>query len=117
MKAAMYYGKEDIRIEEIQEPQVRSGIVKIVPAFNDICGSDVHFFHEGPMAQAPSFNGPHPLSGDMLPIILGHELSGIVQVVGEGVQDIAAGDHVVVEPLMVDGTCPAGLKGKHNLCE
>lgn len=117
MKAAMYYGKEDIRIEEIEEPQVRPGTIKIAPAFNGICGSDLHFFHEGPMPPAPSLDEPHPLSGETLPIVLGHEFSGVVQEVGEGVENVVVGDHVVVEPLMVDGTCPACLKGKYNLCE
>ncbi|HQZ48762.1 MAG TPA: 2,3-butanediol dehydrogenase, partial [Microbacteriaceae bacterium] len=41
MKAARFYGKEDIRIEEIAEPELRAGTVKIAPAFNGICGSDL----------------------------------------------------------------------------
>lgn len=117
MKAARYYGKEDIRVEDVEEPQLRAGTVKIAPAFTGICGSDLHLFHDGPIPPAPSFDTPHPLSGETLPVILGHEFSGVVEEIGEGVEGLAVGDSVVVEPLMVDGTCPACKAGKYNLCQ
>lgn len=117
MKAARYYGKEDVRIEQIEEPQLRPGTVKIAPAFNGICGSDLHLFHDGPMPPAPSDTDPHPLSGETLPVVMGHEFSGVVEEVGDGVEGLAVGDSVVVEPLMVDGTCPACKAGDYNLCE
>ena len=113
----MYYGKEDVRIEQIEEPQLRPGTVKIAPAFNGICGSDLHLFHDGPMPPAPSDDAPHPLSGETLPVVMGHEFSGVVEEVGEGVEGISVGDAVVVEPLMVDGTCAACKAGNYNLCE
>ena len=116
MKVARYYGKEDVRIEEIAEPELRPGTVKIIPAFNGICGSDLHLFHNGPMG-APTADTPHPLSGETLPVVLGHEFSGVVEEIGEGVEGLQVGDSVVVEPLMVDGTCPACKAGKYNLCE
>ena len=117
MKAARYYGREDIRIEEVEEPQVRPGTVKIAPAFNGVCGSDLHLFHEGPIPPAPTDTESHPISGETLPVIFGHEFSGVVEEVGEGVEGLAVGDHVAVEPLMVDGTCAACTAGKYNLCE
>jgi (R,R)-butanediol dehydrogenase/meso-butanediol dehydrogenase/diacetyl reductase len=116
MRAARYYGKEDIRVEDIQEPETRPGTVKIAPAFTGICGSDLHLFFDGPMPPAPSEDTPHPLSGETLPVGFGHEFSGVVEEVGEGVDHVKPGDRVVVEPLMVDGTCPACKKGKYNLC-
>lgn len=117
MKAAMYYGRADIRVEEVAEPETRPGTVKIRPAFNGICGSDLHLYHEGPMPPAPSADTAHPLSGETLPVVMGHEFSGVVEELGEGVDGLEVGDHVVVEPLMVDGTCPACQAGKYNLCE
>ncbi len=117
MRAARFYGKEDIRIEELEEPRVRPGTVKIAPAFNGICGSDLHLYHMGPIPPAPTADTPHPLSGETLPVVLGHEFSGVVEEIGEGVEGLAAGDSVVVEPLMVDGTCPACKADKYNLCE
>lgn len=117
MRAARYYGKEDLRIEDVEEPQVQPGTVKIAPAFNGICGSDLHLYHGGPIPPAPSESQPHPLSGETLPVTFGHEFSGTVEEVGEGVAGFEVGDSVVVEPLMVDGTCSACRKGKYNLCE
>jgi (R,R)-butanediol dehydrogenase/meso-butanediol dehydrogenase/diacetyl reductase len=116
MKAAMFYGKEDIRVEEVDEPKVRPGTVKIAPAFNGICGSDLHLYHAGPIPPAPTTDKPHPLSGETLPVVMGHEFSGVVEEFGDGVDGLAVGDSVVVEPLMVDGTCPACKAGKYNLC-
>lgn len=117
MKAAMFYGKEDVRIEDVEEPSVRPDTIKIAPAFNGICGSDLHLYHVGPMPPAPTADTPHPISGETLPVVLGHEFSGVVEEIGEGVEGFAIGDRVVVEPLMVDGTCPACKAGKYNLCE
>ena len=89
MKAAMFYGKEDIRIEDVEEPCVRPGTVKIAPAFNGICGSDLHLYHVGPMPPAPTADNPHPISGETLPVVLGHEFSGVVEEIGEGVEGLA----------------------------
>jgi (R,R)-butanediol dehydrogenase/meso-butanediol dehydrogenase/diacetyl reductase len=116
MRAAMFYGKEDVRVEDIREPQVRPGTVKIAPAFNGICGSDLHLYHAGPIPPAPTADKPHPLSGETLPVVLGHEFSGVVEELGDGVEGLTLGESVVVEPLMVDGTCPACKAGKYNLC-
>ena len=117
MKAARYYGKEDIRVEDVEEPMTRAGTVKIKPAWNGICGSDLHLYYDGPMPPAPTADTPHPLSGETLPVIFGHEFSGTIEEVGEGVDGLSVGDTVVVEPLMVDGTCPACKAGRYNLCE
>ena len=54
MKAVLYYGKEDLRLEDVDEPTVRPGTVKIAPAFNGICGSDLHLYHDGPLPPAPT---------------------------------------------------------------
>ncbi|MGO1522293.1 MAG: 2,3-butanediol dehydrogenase [Nesterenkonia sp.] len=117
MRAVLYYGKEDLRIEDVQEPQLHPGTVKIAPAYNGICGSDLHLYQDGPIPPAPTAQEPHPLSGETLPTILGHEFSGVVEEIDEGVTGLSVGDPVVVEPLMVDGTCPACQKGAYNLCE
>lgn len=117
MKAVMYYGQEDLRVEDVEEPQLRPGTVKIAPAYNGICGSDLHLYRHGPIPPAPTDEEPHPISGETLPVVLGHEFSGVVEEIGEGVQGLQVGDSVVVEPLMVDGTCPACQKGAYNLCQ
>ncbi|MEW2622950.1 alcohol dehydrogenase catalytic domain-containing protein [Streptomyces sp. NPDC048106] len=75
MKAARFYGKEDLRIEEVPEPSPGPGQVKLRNAFAGICGSDLHFFFY-PESLPFSLDEPHPLSGATLPQILGHEFSG-----------------------------------------
>ncbi len=56
MRAARFYGKEDIRVEEIEEPVLREGFIKIKPAFVGICGTGR--LHSPPKAQVPSSNRP-----------------------------------------------------------
>ncbi|MEV0982932.1 2,3-butanediol dehydrogenase [Brevibacterium sp. NPDC049920] len=116
MKAVMYYGKHDVRLEEVPAPPLLPDSVRIRPAYNGICGSDLHLYHDGPSALAPTAEVPHPLSGETLPVVLGHEFSGTVMEVGEEVVGLEPGDAVVVEPLLVDGTCAACLSGSYNLC-
>src|SRR5690606_15539870 len=116
MKAARYHGKEDLRVEEVPEPVTQPGTVKIRPAWTGICGSDLHLFLEGPFPPAPSQTQPHPLSGETLPVVFGHEFSGVVEELGEGVEGLAVGDAVVVEPFMVCGECPPCRDGLYNAC-
>lgn len=59
MRAARYYGKEDLRVEEIEEPKCGPGQIKIRPAFVGICGTDLHEYIGGPNF-APV--NPHPVS-------------------------------------------------------
>lgn len=116
MKAVRYHGKEDLRIEDIEEPQVRPGTVKIRPAFTGICGSDLHLFLDGPFPPSPTADRAHPISGETLPVVAGHEFSGVIEEVGDGVDGLAVGDRVVVEPFMVCGECAMCDEGRYNLC-
>lgn len=100
MKAARYYGRNDIRIEDITEPTVGPGEVGVQVAFCGICGTDLHEYLDGPIF-CPAPGHPHPISGEDAPITLGHEMSGVVYALGDGVDDLAVGDHVVVEPYIV----------------
>lgn len=115
MKAARWYKAKDIRVEDIAEPTVSAGKVKVKVAWTGICGSDLHEYMAGPIF-AP-VDKPHPLSQDTAPIVMGHEFSGVVEEVGEGVTKVKPGDRVVVEPILACGKCPACLHGKYNLCE
>jgi (R,R)-butanediol dehydrogenase/meso-butanediol dehydrogenase/diacetyl reductase len=100
MKAARFYDKGDIRIEDIPEPEVTAGTVGIQVAWCGICGTDLHEFIDGPIF-IPPCGHPHPISGESAPITMGHEFSGVVYAVGDGVDDIQVGQHVVVEPYIV----------------
>ena len=86
MKAARFHARDDIRIEDIPEPEIRPGAVKIDIAWCGICGTDLHEFLDGPI-YCPAPGHPHPLSHEEAPVTLGHEFSGTVSELGEGVTD------------------------------
>lgn len=114
MKAALWYAKKDVRVEEIEEPKVTKGGVKIKVKWCGICGSDLHEYLGGPIFIP--VGQPHPLSGTTAPVVLGHEFSGDVVEIGESVTKFKLGDRVIVEPIVACGKCSACLEGKYNLC-
>ena len=101
MKAARYFDRGDIRIENVDEPVVEAGTVGIDVAWCGICGTDLHEYLDGPIFVPPAGH-PHPVSGESAPITLGHEMSGTVYAVGEDVTDLKVGDNIVVEPYIID---------------
>lgn len=114
MKALRWHGVKDIRVEDIEEPKAGKGKVKIKVEWCGICGSDLHEYTAGPIFIPTE---THPLSGDKAPIVLGHEFSGQVVEVGEGVTKVQVGDRVVVEPIYACDECQSCKQGKYNLCE
>ncbi|WP_203363671.1 2,3-butanediol dehydrogenase [Bacillus sp. REN10] len=115
MKSARWYKAKDIRVENVEEPQIATGKVKIKVEWAGICGSDLHEYAAGPIFIP--VDAPHPISKDIAPIIMGHEFSGTVVEIGEGVTKVQVGDPVVVEPILACGECDACKKGKYNLCD
>ena len=104
-----------VTIEDIPEPKLRAGAVKIDVAWCGICGTDLHEYLEGPIfVTAPGH--PHPLTHEEPPVTLGHEFSGTISELGEGVDGLAVGDSVVVEPYFVDGDCDMCQAGSYHLC-
>lgn len=100
MKAARFYDRGDIRIEDIEQQKLEPGTVRIDVAWCGICGTDLHEYLDGPIF-VPPHGHPHPISGEDAPVTLGHEFSGTISEVGEGVTDLEVGDHVVVEPYII----------------
>ena len=115
MRAVRYHGNRDVRLDDIPEPQCTPGFVKIAPEWCGICGSDVHEYLVGPET-IPSPGSPHPITGETLPVVLGHEYAGTVVEVGEGVEGVEVGDKVAVEPIIRDNECPTCRQGYYNLC-
>ncbi|MDF7675274.1 2,3-butanediol dehydrogenase [Neisseriaceae bacterium ESL0693] len=114
MKAARFYDRGDIRVEDIPEPTVAPGTVGINVAWCGICGTDLHEFMDGPIF-IPPCGHPHPISGESAPVTMGHEFSGVVYAVGEGVHDIKVGQHVVVEPYIIADDVPTGENDAYHL--
>ncbi|MEF3355136.1 2,3-butanediol dehydrogenase [Paenibacillus sp. GYB006] len=115
MKALRWHGVKDLRVEQIEEPKALPGKVKIKVEWCGICGSDLHEYTAGPIF-IPA-DKPHPITGEQAPVVMGHEFSGQVVEVGEGVTRLQKGDRVVVEPIFNCGKCTACRQGKYNLCD
>ena len=104
MKAAFYEGNKTIRIGTFTQVEPKAGEVQIKVSHAGICGTDLHIYL-GHMDKRVTF-----------PQIMGHEMSGIVNAVGEGVTNFAIGDRVTVMPLDSCGECPACLAGHNHIC-
>ena len=115
MKAARFHGPGDIRIDDVPEPTVGPGQVKVDVEWCGICGTDLHEYLEGPIFIPPK-GSPHPLTGEEMPVVMGHEFAGVVSEVGDGVTHLKEGDRVVVEPYDVCGECAACRSGRYNIC-
>src|SRR5215211_2302846 len=114
MKAARFHAREDVRIDDLPEPETREGTVKIKVDWCGICGTDLHEYLEGPIFTPAE--APHPLTGERNPVQLGHEFAGHVTEVGSGVTGFAEGDAVTVEPTLFCGECAECRAGLTNLC-
>ena len=114
MIAARLHGREDLRVEAVVEREPGPGEVKLAVTHNGLCGTDLHEYFDGPMACT---DDPHPLTGGVLPQIMGHEFAGVVSAVGHGVDDVAIGDRVCVEPLYYCRDCEACRAGLNQLCQ
>jgi len=113
MRAALYYGRQDLRLTSVPEPEAGRGEVKLRVCYNGICGSDLLEYYEGPVTTRSS---PHPLTGVQNPVIMGHELCGEVVALGEGTGDLEIGDLVAVEPVETCGVCLYCGLGQYNHC-
>ena len=106
MRAAVLHGIHDLRVEERATPQPGPGQVLLRIRRAGICGTDVHYFQEGRF-------GDFAMTA---PFILGHEVTGEVVAAGDGVQQPAVGQRVVVNPARQCGHCDYCRAGRGNLC-
>ena len=103
MKALVYHGPEDLRWEEIPDVYPGRGEVLIKVKAVGICGSDVH--------------GYLGITGRRIPpMVMGHEFSGVVEAVGEGVTKVAKGDRVAPYPVVFCGECEFCQAGDVHVC-
>jgi threonine dehydrogenase-like Zn-dependent dehydrogenase len=105
MKAAVWHGKRDVRVEEVPDPVIQEPTdVVIRITSTGLCGSDLHLYE---------VLAPFMTEGD----VLGHEPMGIVEEVGSGLPGIDRGDRVVVPFQIACGSCFMCASGLQTQCE
>jgi threonine dehydrogenase-like Zn-dependent dehydrogenase len=115
MRAAVFHGREDIRIGDVSRPDAPApNEVTIDVVRAAICGSDAAEYARGP--EMISLDLPHPGSGHSGPVVMGHEFFGIVCDVGNEVDSVSVGDRVVPGATAWCGECVWCRSGRTNLC-
>lgn len=94
----------EIVFREVEKPTPKAGEVLVKIMKIGVCGSDIHVYH-----------GEHPFT--KYPVTQGHEVSGRIEALGDGVSDLHIGQKVTIEPQVVCGECYPCRHGKYNLCE
>jgi (R,R)-butanediol dehydrogenase/meso-butanediol dehydrogenase/diacetyl reductase len=116
MKAAVWYGREDVRIQNVNEPPAPPpGQVQVAVAWCGICGTDLHEYAGGPV-YIP-VDRPHELTGVQAPVIVGHEMSGTIVAVGGGVETFKTGDRIAACPIIGCQVCRWCRGGSMAQCD
>jgi L-iditol 2-dehydrogenase len=101
VRVAMYYNNRDVRLEEMETPQIGPGELLVKVIASGICGSDVMEWYR--IKKAPR--------------VLGHEITGEIVEVGEGGERYQVGDRIFVSHHVPCNTCRYCLNGQHTVCE
>jgi len=101
MRVAMYYNNSDVRLEEMPKPKAGPGEILVRVVASGICGSDVMEWYRIKRA----------------PLVLGHEIAGAIEAVGEGVEEYKVGDRVFVSHHVPCMKCRYCMSGHHSTCD
>lgn len=104
MRQAVMPAPGKIEFGDAEVPVAGKGQVQIEVKRIGVCGSDIHVFH-----------GKHPFVS--YPLIQGHEFSGVISAIGDGVDGVSIGDKVTATPQEVCGVCAPCKRGQYNACE
>ena len=106
MKAAVYHGPGDLRVEKVPVRKLKDNEVKIQVKYCGICGTDIHIFH-----------GDGGCCDVTPPLVPGHEFSGVVAEVGSKVKTVKVGDRVTGDPNDMCGECYFCKNGMQHFCK
>jgi len=102
MKANVFHGKNDIRVQEVNRPRAGVGDAVIRVTLTTICGTDLHILR-----------GEYPVKPGL---VIGHEPVGVIHELGEGVTGYQVGDRVLIGAITPCGQCRACLSGHLSQC-
>ena len=105
MKGTYFLGNQAFETRELPGHDLAADEVLIRVAACGVCGTDVHIYH-----------GDKGSADVIPPVILGHELAGVVEAIGDKVDSLTVGDHVAIDPNIYCGECHYCRKGKKQLC-
>ncbi len=114
MKALVYHGNKDLRLQDVPEPEPGPGEVKLRIDYCGICATDIEEYLYGPKFIA--HDTPNPITGRMLPLTPGHEITGAVVDMGQGVSNVGPGDRVVLNTVLTCGRCRHCASGGETMC-
>ncbi len=106
MRAVVIHAPRDLRVEPCDVPALGAHEVRVRIEAGGICGSDLHYYHHGGFGTVRVKE----------PMVLGHEVAGIVDTVGDGVTTVRAGDRVAISPSRPCGKCRYCAEGRQNHC-
>ena len=106
MRAVVAHAAKDLRIEETAVPALGHGEVRVRIAAGGICGSDLHYFNHGGFGVVKLRE----------PMVLGHEIAGVVEAVSAGSARVKPGDRVAISPSRPCNACKFCLEGRQNQC-
>jgi L-idonate 5-dehydrogenase len=106
MRAVVAHAAKDLRIENADVPALGVGDIRVRIAAGGICGSDLHYYHHGGFGAVRLRE----------PMVLGHEIAGVVEAVGANAARIKPGDRVAISPSRPCNMCKFCLEGRQNQC-
>ena len=106
MEALVIHAPGDLRVEQVPTPEVQPDQLLVRVRCGGICGSDLHYYRHGGFGTVRIQE----------PMVLGHEVAGVIEAVGESVQRFQAGDRIAVSPSRPCGLCRFCQQGLQNHC-
>jgi L-idonate 5-dehydrogenase len=106
MDALVIHSAGDLRVEDVPTPPVLANQLRVRVRFGGICGSDLHYFQHGGFGTVRVIE----------PMVLGHEVAGVVEEVGPGTAGFAMGDRIAISPSRPCGLCRFCQRGLQNHC-
>jgi L-idonate 5-dehydrogenase len=106
MEALVIHAPGDLRVEDVPTPELGPGQLRVRVRCGGICGSDLHYYQHGGFGTVRIKE----------PMVLGHEVAGMIEAVGAGAGSFAAGERVAISPSRPCGLCRYCQQGLQNHC-